>query len=55
MAAHKKSTWLVFGIITGFTLGFTYFAIGVYSHSPHRYSPSVSHIDSNYDPAGITR
>lgn len=51
----KKTTWLISGIITGFTLGFLYFAIGVYTHSQNRNSLSISNINPDYKHAGITR
>ncbi|MFO3582123.1 hypothetical protein SC260_15070 [Legionella pneumophila serogroup 1] len=53
---HKISPWLVAGIITGFMLGFSYFAIGVYIHTKNKapqMNPANLHLD--YDRAGTTR
>lgn len=51
----KQRSWLFPGIITGFVLGFLYFAIGVYTHSPSRNHQSSATMNSEYDRAGTTR
>lgn len=32
---EKNRSWLCYGIMTGFLLGFSYFVVGVYTHSLH--------------------
>ena len=30
---NKNPSWVCYGVIVGFILGFSYFALGVYNHS----------------------
>lgn len=51
----KKNSWLIFGVITGFLLGFSYFAMGVYTHSQDRAHRGLANINSDYPHAGMRR
>jgi len=51
----KKNSWVVFGIITGFLFGFSYFAIGVYTHSQEKTHPIAANINSNHPHSGTIR
>ncbi len=49
-----KRAWLYYGIISGFFLGFFYFAFGVYTHSYRRNYQETHIINSPSSTAGIT-
>lgn len=52
---YKKNIWLVVGVITGYILGFSYFAIGVYTHTKNKTQMRASNVSSDYEHAGITK
>lgn len=52
---RKYSPWLVVGVITGFLLGCSYFAIGVCTHTKNKARMSASDRNLDYDRAGTTR
>ncbi len=50
-----KSSWLYFGIISGFLFGFFCFAFAVYTHSHGRVHLGPTDMNSSYDRAGTTQ
>lgn len=52
---HKFDYWLVVGVIVGYILGFSYFALGVYIHSKNNAKKRDPEIYLKYYPVGITR
>ncbi|KTD34820.1 hypothetical protein Lmor_1353 [Legionella moravica] len=51
----RNRTWLYSGIISGFLLGFFYFAFGVYTHSQGKVHSNLNHLNPEHVHAGSTQ